>query len=900
MSTSPEVAPNTSIVAAANRQFMSGGGDMGELMRAKDWASTPLGEPQTWPQSLRTMVRLILSTNHPIGVFWGNEHIFLYNDAYSASLGPEKHPSLLGARGQAGWAEIWSVIEPQITLVMTAQGATWHEDHLVPITRNGVWEDVYWTYSYSPIDEASAPNGIGGVLVICNETTSRVLAEKRAAFKLQLETALRDLTEPATVVTVGSTLLGNLLKASSVGYSEIDASGEYAEPFRDWVREGGSGLSGKQRLADYGPGIIAELRAGRTIHVGSVDSHSLTAKRDLQSAYIAINTNSFISVPLLRQGQLAGMLYVLSERSRNWTVNEVAMVEDVAKRIWASFERARTLNALRESDARFQAIANSISEMVWSTNADGQQDYSNDRWYDFTGLALGSIANVVWHDILHPEDQPIAKNAWQASLASGEAFQAEYRLKHHSGVYRWMLCRAQAVRDDAGRITRWYGTCTDIQEIFDAREILARSREDLEKLIVERTAALMASEAQLRQSQKMEAIGQLTGGIAHDFNNMLAVVLGSLALLKRSLAKDENGNRIASDDGRVHRHLEAAVDGAKRAGVLTKRLLAFARQQPLTPELIDANRLIEGMDDIFSPMLGGEFIIKKMLAPELWPIHIDPNQLENVILNLAVNARDAMPNGGVLTIKTHNVILDTGFTAGYPSVAKGEYVVISVADEGIGMPPEVIAKSFEPFFTTKEVGKGTGLGLSQAYGFVKQSGGEVTIDSEVGSGTTVSLYLPRALQDQAIASTISSPVVEAIKSSEVPLGTRQQVVLVVEDDPAVRQFAVEAVDVLGYTAFEASSATNAQQVLQLHPEIDILLTDIVMPEITGRSLAKLALFHNPKLKVIFMTGYAKTRLLENDVHDIATTILWKPFTIEELGLKLHQALNVSGASAHNP
>lgn len=900
MSTSPEVAPITSIVAAASRQFMSGGGDMGELMRAKDWASTPLGEPQTWPQSLRTIVRLMLTTNHPIGVFWGNEHIFLYNDAYSASLGPEKHPSLLGARGQTGWAEIWSVIEPQITLVMTAQGATWHEDHLVPITRNGVREDVYWTYSYSPIDEASAPNGIGGVLVICNETTSRVLAEKRAAFKLQLETALRDLTEPATAVTVGSTLLGNLLKASTVGYSEIDASGEYAEPFRDWVQEGGSGLSGKKRLADYGPGIIAELRAGRTIQVNAVDSNSLTAKRDLQSAYVAINTNSFISVPLLRQGQLAGMMYVLSERSRNWTVNEVAMVEDVAKRIWASFERARTLSALRESDARFQAIANSISEMVWSTNADGQQDYSNDRWHDFTGLPLGSIASVVWHDMLHPEDQSIAKKAWQASLANGQLFQAEYRLKHCSGVYRWMLCRAQAVRDDAGNITRWYGSCTDIQEIFDAREILARSREDLEKLIVERTAALMASEEQLRQSQKMEAIGQLTGGIAHDFNNMLAVVLGSLALLKRSLAKDENGNRIGIDDSRADRHLDAAVDGAKRAGVLTKRLLAFARQQPLTPELIEANHLIEGMDDILGPMLGGEFNIKKILAPELWPIHIDPNQLENVILNLAVNARDAMPNGGVLTIKTHNVILDAGSTASYPSVAKGEYVVVSVADEGVGMPPEVIAKSFEPFFTTKEVGKGTGLGLSQAYGFVKQSGGEVTIDSEVGRGTTVSLYLPRALQGQPIVSTISSPTIEAIKSSEVPLGTRQQVVLVVEDDPAVRQFVIEAVYVLGYTVFEASSATSAQQVLQLHPEINILLSDIVMPEINGRSLAKLALFHNPTLKIIFMTGYAKTRLLEHDIRDIATTILWKPFTIEELGVKLHNALNASDASAQNP
>ncbi len=895
MVANPDVVP-VAATSAASQYFMAGGGDMGELMRAKDWALTPLGEPATWAQSLRTVVRLMLTTNHPIFVFWGSEHVCLYNDAYSASLGAEKHPSLLGARGQTGWAEIWSVIGPQIALVMTAQGATWHEDHLVPITRNGLREDVYWTYSYSPIDEASAPNGVGGVLVICTETTLRVLADKRVAFKLQLETALRDLTEPAAVVTVGSTLLGNLLKVSNVGYSEIDPSGDYAEPFRAWVQQGSTGLSGRQRLADYGPAIIAELRAGRTIQVSSVDSHSLTSGRELQSAYVAINTNSFISVPLLRHGQLAGMMYVLSEQSRNWTVNEVAMVEDVAKRIWAFFERARSMRALRESDARFQTIANSISEMVWSTNADGQQDYSNQRWYNFTGLTPSSTTIEVWHDIVHPDEKSAAKNAWQASIASGEPFQAEYRLKHHSGVYRWMLCRAQAVHDNVGNITRWYGTCTDIQEIFDAREILARSRDDLEKLIIERTAALMAIEEQLRQSQKMEAIGQLTGGIAHDFNNMLAVIMGSLALLKRSLADDENGNRVAGDDGRVHRHLEAAVDGAKRAGVLTQRLLAFARQQPLTPELLEANRLIEGMDVILGTMLGDEFGVRKILAPELWPIYIDPNQLENVILNLAVNARDAMPNSGVITIKTQNITSSAGFMASGASVAKGEYVMISVADEGVGMPPEVIAKSFEPFFTTKEVGKGTGLGLSQAYGFVKQSGGEITIDSEVGRGTTVSLYLPRALQNQAIASTISSPVVEAFKNLVVPLGTRHKVVLVVEDDPAVRQFAVEAVYVLGYTVYEASSAANAQQVLRLHPEIDLLLTDIVMPEINGRSLAKLALLHNPKLKIIFMTGYAKTRLLEDDMRDIGTAILWKPFTIEELGFKLCEALGISDAS----
>jgi CheY-like chemotaxis protein len=375
----------------------------------------------------------------------------------------------------------------------------------------------------------------------------------------------------------------------------------------------------------------------------------------------------------------------------------------------------------------------------------------------------------------------------------------------------------------------------------------------------------------------MEAVGQLTGGIAHDFNNMLSVVIGSLELLAR---------RLDSADNRAQRYVDSATEGAKRAALLTQRLLAFSRQQPLRPESIDTNRLVSGMSDLLRHSLGAEIQLEAVLAGGLWRTDADPNQLENVILNLAVNARDAMPGGGRLTIETQNAHLDARYAAAHLGIAAGQYVMIAVTDTGMGMPEEVIAKAFDPFFTTKAVGKGTGLGLSQVYGFVKQSGGHVKIYSEPGEGTTVKIYLPRQLvsQQEADAETHASPM---------PRGEAREVVLVVEDEPAVRELSVEVLSELGYRVLEADGANAALRLIDLHPDIKLLFTDIVMPDINGCKLAEEARRRRADLKVLFTTGYTRNAVVHNGVLDPGVDLIGKPFTIEELATKVRAVLDAS-------
>jgi nitrogen-specific signal transduction histidine kinase/CheY-like chemotaxis protein len=393
----------------------------------------------------------------------------------------------------------------------------------------------------------------------------------------------------------------------------------------------------------------------------------------------------------------------------------------------------------------------------------------------------------------------------------------------------------------------------------------------------EREAELDAARETLRQSQKMEAVGQLTGGIAHDFNNMLAVVIGSLDLLNR---------RIGVSDAKAKRYVDAATDGARRAATLTQRLLAFSRQQPLKPESVDANKLVAGMSDILRHSLGGDVRLETVLAGGLWRTHADPNQLENVILNLAINARDAMPEGGRLTVETANCYLDARYAAAHLGVPAGQYVMVAVTDTGSGMPADIIAKAFDPFFTTKGIGKGTGLGLSQVYGFVKQSGGHVKIYSEPGQGTTIKVYLPRLVGAH-------SDVDDAASADDMPLGESREVILVVEDEPAVRQFSVDALTELGYRVLEAEDAAAARRLLDAHPEISLMFTDVVMPEVNGAKLAEEARRHRSDLRVLFTTGYTRNAVVHNGVLDPGVELIGKPFTIEELAAKVRQVLDAS-------
>jgi signal transduction histidine kinase/CheY-like chemotaxis protein len=413
---------------------------------------------------------------------------------------------------------------------------------------------------------------------------------------------------------------------------------------------------------------------------------------------------------------------------------------------------------------------------------------------------------------------------------------------------------------------------------------------ELEQRVEERTAALRnemlersQAQAQVRQMQKMESIGQLTGGVAHDFNNMLAIIIGSLDMAKRRLTGSEHPKVVEAIDN--------AAEGARRAATLTARLLAYSRQQPLEPKALDANKLVSGMSEMLRRTIGEQVIVETVLAGGLWPVFADGAQLENAIVNLAVNARDAMPGGGKLTIETANADLDDRYARNHAEVTPGQYVMVSVTDSGTGMAPEVVERAFDPFYTTKGVGKGTGLGLSQVYGYVKQSGGHVKIYSEIGQGSTVKIYLPRHVGPAAADA--ARPERDAL-----PMGSPDQIILVVEDEPQVRHMTVDALRELGYTVVQAVDANQALEQLSVQPRIDLLFTDIVMPGMNGRQLVDRARASRPELKVLFTTGYTRNAVVHNGVLDAGVAFLPKPFSIEQLALKIADA--IAGRGENRP
>ena len=384
------------------------------------------------------------------------------------------------------------------------------------------------------------------------------------------------------------------------------------------------------------------------------------------------------------------------------------------------------------------------------------------------------------------------------------------------------------------------------------------------------------AEAQLRQAQKMEALGRLVGGIAHDFNNMLTVVVGSLDML---------GRKLQGADAQHLRLVQMAGEGAGRAALLTRRLLAFSRLQPLEPKPVDVNRCMGDLSEMLRRTLGENIALETVLAGGLWHALIDRPQLESAVLNVAINARDAMPSGGRLTIETANTYLDQVYAERHQEVQAGQYVLVAVTDTGTGMPPDVVARAFDPFFTTKPVGAGTGLGLSQVHGFIKQSGGHVKLYSEPGVGTTVKLYLPRHAGKLPMHSEPEA-IVAAVGGSDLT-------VLVVEDEADVRAYTAEAVRELGYRVAVADSPEQALQMLQGPDPVDVLLTDIVMPGMTGRQLADAAAGLRPGLKVLYMTGYTRNAVVHNGALDVGTHLLNKPFTLAQLAKELQTVIAVA-------
>ena len=453
-------------------------------------------------------------------------------------------------------------------------------------------------------------------------------------------------------------------------------------------------------------------------------------------------------------------------------------------------------------------------------------------------------------------------------------------IRSDNGQERWLARRGEAVRDVEGAGFRYVGVIYDITEQKRVEDALRHLNDTLEQRVEREITERLQIEDVLRQAQKMEAVGQLTGGIAHDFNNLLTVILGNVDMVRTRLGR--------SGDERIDRALASAQKGAERASALTQRLLAFSRRQPLAPKQIAVSRLLKGMAELISRSLGETIILKTETPPDLWTVEVDPNQLENAILNLAVNGRDAMDGSGTLTLKASNAAAGSALPSGAP--APKDYLMLSVTDTGSGMSEESIERAFEPFFTTKEVGKGTGLGLSMVYGFIKQSGGDIHITSRVGVGTTVCLYLPRAA-----AGELAQP------DTALPEAQRQsfnETILIVEDDEDVRQFAVECLLELGYNVQQATGGASALSLLhEQRGNVDLLLTDVVMPDLSGRQLAEAVHELQPSLPILYISGYPRDVILQDGRVKEGVELLSKPFTQQALATKVREILDQFAAGA---
>ncbi|KQX58645.1 two-component system sensor histidine kinase/response regulator [Ensifer sp. Root954] len=494
-----------------------------------------------------------------------------------------------------------------------------------------------------------------------------------------------------------------------------------------------------------------------------------------------------------------------------------------------------------------------------------------------SGLSLADIVGAV-----HPDDQERVTASVREALAKGGAYAHQYRTRREDGRYRWLEANGRVECSSDGVALKFPGVLIDIEERRaveaerdHALAALRTLNETLEQRVEERTAALVQAEDALRQAQKMEAVGQLTGGLAHDFNNILAGISGSLDLMKTRLAQ----GRV----GEIDRYMTGAQGAVKRAAGLTQRLLAFSRRQTLDPKPSDINRIVAGMQDLISRSVGPGVAVETVGAGGLWTAFVDVGQLENALLNLCINARDAMPDGGRLTIETGNRWLDER-AAAQRGLPPGQYVSLCVSDTGTGMSPDVVARAFDPFFTTKPIGQGTGLGLSMVYGFAGQSGGAVRIYSEVGKGTMICIYLPRhAAEDH------SSDI--PADAGPAPAATGVHTILVVDDEPLVRMVAVEILEELGYEVLEASDGPSALKMLDARPTIDLLVTDVGLPNgMNGRQLADAVRVQRPGLNVLFVTGYAENAVLNHGHLDHGMEVVTKPFTADVLARRVESLI----------
>ncbi|WP_347091459.1 PAS domain-containing protein [Sphingomonas parapaucimobilis] len=827
--------------------WLVGGGECGQRVRESDWSTSPLGAIGHWPTVLRTTVANIVHSPIAKVLMWGPDHVMIYNDAYRSIAGP-RHPEAFGGLVPDIWPEIWDWNRDILDRGFRGEDIAYRDQALV-VTRAGVEEEVVFDLYYTPVYLECGK--VGGVMCTVVENTGRVAAERRLA---ESEAELRIITDSLPVL---------------VAFVDRDERYRFANDYyRVFLGTDPEGMLG-QRLSDvlteedYAERrpLIERALAGEAIVADVHLHHRDGSRRRAETRYLPRRDDN---------GEVMGF-HIL--------------VFDID-------ERARYAEEIERSNRRFRAAMDAVHGVLWTNSADGRMLGEQPGWAAITGQTFDEYQGFGWSNAVHPDDAAASVVAWNEAVAAKGMFIHEHRVRRHDGEWRTFAIRGLPIIAADGELIEWVGVHTDItdqraaeQALRDQATLLARQvhhreraeaqlrqlNETLETRVIEEIAERRQAEMKLAQAQKMETIGKLTGGVAHDFNNLLQVVSGNLQLL----GKDVAGN------SRAEQRVANAMAGVSRGSKLASQLLAFGRRQALEPKVVNVTRFVQGMDDMLRRAIGEGVEIETIVGGGLWNTFIDPAQIENALLNLAINARDAMDGQGRLTIELGNAHLDDDYARTHDEVTPGQYVMLAVSDTGSGMSADIIQKVFEPFFSTKSEGKGSGLGLSMVYGFVKQSGGHVKIYSEVGHGTTIKLYLPRAME--------AEDVEVAVDTGPVTGGT--ETVLVVEDDAEVRATVVELLSDLGYRVLKAVDAQSALSVIESGIPIDILFTDVVMPgTLKSPELARKARERLPDIAVLFTSGYTENSIVHGGRLDKGVELLSKPYTREALARKFRHVL----------
>ncbi|QFY62446.1 response regulator [Rhizobium grahamii] len=892
---------------------------MAQMMRQHDWASSSLGLPNAWPEALKVAIRLLLTSKFEMWLGWGPDIAFFYNDAYRPTLG-NKHPNALAVPTKILWSEIWDDIKGRLDTVYETGQATWDKALPLLLERNGYSEETYHTFSYSPL--IGDDGKVEGVFCAVTEETERVISERRMSTMRVLASGLAAANTECEVFNASHSALEANLK--DLPFSALYLFDNEGNARRKWVCGAAEDHALMPGEIHRGQGIWSLEDAWSKQAIALVD---LSATDNVPSGPWPKSPSKAAIIPLVGQGGDRPKGILVCGHNPHRTLNDeyldflgliagqitsrLASVEafETEKRRAAALADAaemrekaalaleqlnRQLNSeveLRtaERDRMRALFQQAPSFMCILSGPNHIFELVNDAYLQLVGNrqlvglsvrdALPDVAGQGFFELLdgvYQSGKPYIGRYLQVTLKrEGEQKPDE----------RFINLIYQPIFDLEGAVTGIFVDGFDVthqkraedqlqslnytleQRVEQRTHELRTALLDLEKETVERENAQLA----LRQAQKMEALGNLTGGVAHDFNNLLQVVGGNLQLLSR----DVDGN------SRAAQRLQNALAGVERGAKLASQLLAFGRRQPLEPKVINVSKLVKNMDDMLRRALGEEIELETVVSGGLWNTLIDPSQLENAILNLAINARDAMNGRGQLTIETANSILDDDYARKHEDVRPGQYVLVAVTDTGSGISPEIIEQVLEPFFSTKADGKGTGLGLSMVYGFLKQSGGHLKIYSEVGHGTTMKLYMPRTMQVEDSLTDVNASPAEG--------GT--ETVLVVEDDDGVRETSVALLSDLGYRVLKAHDAQSAFAIVNSGIRIDLLFTDVVMPgQMRSTELARKAKALCPGMAVLYTSGYTENSIVHGGRLDAGVELLSKPYTREALARKVRHVL----------